>query len=203
MQSDTLGALTAIDVNLTLGLWDRFLTRLRLYLAPWHLGTCNILTLCQNPWCQCFRKLLWHHVRMLLTNPLARSLTWDCRKVGSPPPTAPRRPGGRSAVLHGDMDPVQQAVIHLGTRIFPDRENLATLEMVPVGTTTPVMATITGAGAPPEMPQPDDLPMEAESLLDPLPGLPLTDLLSCADQHPVGGGVPVFILTGLAGDNIQ
>ena len=33
-QSDALGALTAIDVNLTLASWDRFLTRLRPYLAP-------------------------------------------------------------------------------------------------------------------------------------------------------------------------
>ena len=38
-QSDTLGALMAVDVNLTLASRDRFISCLCPYLAPWHCNT--------------------------------------------------------------------------------------------------------------------------------------------------------------------
>ena len=38
-QSDAIGALAVIDVNLTLASRDRFLAHLRPYLAPWHRTT--------------------------------------------------------------------------------------------------------------------------------------------------------------------
>ena len=114
-------------------------------------------------------------------------LTWDCHRAGGPPPMTPHGLGGHSTVLQGDVAPMWRATVLLGTKIFPVRENLATPEMVPMGTATLNTATVADVRVPPEMLHPDHFPTEAGPPPDPLPGLPSFDVLSCADQHPVEG----------------
>ena len=115
---------------------------------------------------------------------------------------APCGLGGHSMVPHGDVAPVRWATVLLGTKIFPVGENLATLETVPRGTAALDTAMVADVGVPPEMLHPDDFPTEAESLPDPLPGPLSSDILLCTDQRPVGG-VPIVVLTGMAGDKVR
>ena len=76
--SDTLGALTATDVNLTLVSGDRFLARPCPCLS--FFGTtplCVNQTLCVNSYACHFRKSLSLLVRTPLTSGRTRSSTWD------------------------------------------------------------------------------------------------------------------------------
>ena len=69
-------------------------------------------------------------------------------------------------MLHGDVAPVQQAVIHLGTRIFPNWENLAIPEMAHTGTAAPIMDILSCV---------DRRPVEGVSILTGLAGDNLDD----------------------------
>ena len=190
-QSDALGSLTAIDVNLTVASRDRFSTRLLLYLPPWHRAILRYSDFMSESLMPALQEVIVAS-REDATHESTRQVANLGLSQGRRPSShGPPRAGGRSAVPHGDVAPVRRATVLLGTKIFPVGENLATPETVPMGTATLDTAAVTDVEAPPETLHPDDFPMEAGSLRGPLPGLPSSDVLSCADQRPVcvcGGG---------------
>ena len=108
------------------------------------------------------------------------------------PPPPPVCQGIQRSALWG-VGPMQQAVIHLASEISPaSRGDPTLLEVVPIRTNVPATPVATDMGTFLETQGPDD----SSSLVRPLSALPLdlpsSNILLCADQHPVGGYLALF-----------